>query len=106
MSLDKRSGRKQNGSVVRKHLGYSHIPRRFAQRVNDFSINVLSPYLSFHWPWFPEEVDDAEGKRRKRYPYANLMPPTTSSNRYPKPLSTSKPGIIFQHPDDIAMQHS
>ncbi|HYN78103.1 MAG TPA: hypothetical protein VES73_09965, partial [Lamprocystis sp. (in: g-proteobacteria)] len=33
----------KNGSVIRKHLGYSHIPGRFAQQVNDFTQGILSP---------------------------------------------------------------
>ena len=41
------SSESKNGSVVRKHLGYGHIPSRHAQRVNDFTQNVLSPYLNF-----------------------------------------------------------
>ena len=40
----------KNGSVVRKHLGYGHIPSRHAQRVNDFTQNVLSPYLNSTGP--------------------------------------------------------
>ena len=50
----------KNGSVVRKHLGYAHIPGRFAAQVNHFTQNVLSPYLNFHRPcFFPTEAVDA-----------------------------------------------
>ena len=34
----------KNGSVIRKHLGYGHIPSRYAERVNAFTQQVLSPY--------------------------------------------------------------
>ena len=37
----------KNGSVVRKHLGYAHIRGRYAQQVNHFTHNVLSPYVIF-----------------------------------------------------------
>jgi len=30
----------KNGSIVRKHLGYSHIPGGYASQVNDFTLNV------------------------------------------------------------------
>ena len=40
----------KNGSVIRKHLGYGHIPSRYAERVNAFTQQVLSPYLNFHRP--------------------------------------------------------
>ena len=59
----------KNGSVVRKHLGYSHIPSRYAERVNAFNQQVLSPYLNFHRPcFFPSEDVDAKGRVRKRSP--------------------------------------
>mgnify|MGYP000399794042 CR=1 FL=1 len=53
----------KNGSVVRKHLGYAHIPGRFAPKVNAFTQGVLSPYLNFHRPcFFPTEELDARGR--------------------------------------------
>ena len=64
----------KNGSVVRKHLGYAHIPGRFAQQVNHFTQNVLSSYLNFHRPcFFPTEEIDAKGRVRKRYRYEDMM---------------------------------
>lgn len=54
--------------MVRKHLGYGHIPARFAGEVNAFSQQVLSPYLNHHGPWyFPTEAIDAKGRIRKYY---------------------------------------
>ena len=51
-------------------------PSRHAQRVNDFTQNVLSPYLNFHRPcFFPSETVDAKGRRRKRYRDADIMTP-------------------------------
>jgi len=97
----------KNGSVVRKHLGYSHIPSHLAQRVNDFTVHVLTPYLNFHRPClFPEEIVDAKGKRKKRYPYANLMTPFDKLKSLPQASQYLKPGITFKQLDDIAMQHS
>lgn len=97
----------KNGSVVRKHFGYSHIPGRLAKRVNDFAINVLSPYLNYHRPClFPEEVINEKGKRRKRYPYANLMTPYDKFKSLPEATKYLKADITFQALDDIAMQHS
>ena len=39
-----------NAAVVRKHLGYDHIPQRFSARVNAFTHDVLSPFLNHHRP--------------------------------------------------------
>lgn len=97
----------KNGSVVRKHLGYAHIPGQYAQLVNGFTLNVLTPYLNFHRPcFFPEEVIDAKGRCRKRYPYANLMTPYDKLKSLPQASQYLKPGITFQTLDDIAMQCS
>lgn len=95
----------KNGSVVRKHLGYAHIPQRFAAQVNAFTIEVLSPYLNYHRPClFPEEVVDAKGKRRKRYPYANLMTPYEKLKSLPEASRYLKPGVTFAALDDIARE--
>ena len=84
----------KNGSVVRKHLGYTHIPQRFAAQVNAFTVTVLSPYLNFHRPClFAEEVVDAKGKRRKRYPYANLMTPYDKLKSLPDAVRFLNPGL-------------
>lgn len=97
----------KNGSIVRKHLGYEHIASRFAQQVNAFTVNVLSPYLNFHRPClFSEEIVDAKGKRKKRYPYTLLMTPYEKLKSLPQASQYLKPGVSFQQLDDIAMQCS
>ena len=66
----------KNGAVVRKHLGYAHIPQRFAFEVNAFCQEFLNPYLNFHRPClFAKETIDAKGKRKKRYPHDAVMTP-------------------------------
>ena len=85
----------KNGSIVRKHLGYSHIPSRFAQRVNTFSVHVLTPYLNYHRPClFAEEIVDARGKRKKRYPYALMMTPYDKLKSLPHAEQYLKPDIL------------
>jgi transposase InsO family protein len=66
----------KNGAIVRKHLGYSHIPQRYATLVNAFCAEHLNPYTNFHRPClFAETITDAKGRQRKRYPYAMMMTP-------------------------------
>ena len=66
----------KNGAVIRKHLGYAHIPQRFAAAVNTFCAEHLNPYLNFHRPClFAEEITDKKGKIRKRYPQRLVMTP-------------------------------
>jgi transposase InsO family protein len=93
----------KNGSVVRKHLGYAHIPGRFAQQVNHFTQNVLSPYLNFHRPcFFPTEEIDAKGRVRKRYRYEDMMTPYDKLKSLPNACQYLKPGVSFDQLDAIA----
>jgi transposase InsO family protein len=93
----------KNGSVIRKHLGYSHIPGRFAQHVNDFAQGILSPYLNFHRPcFFPTEAIDAKGRLRKRYPYATMTTPYEKLKSLPEATQYLKPGVTFEDLDAIA----
>lgn len=58
----------KNGAVIRKHLGYVHIPKRYARLINEFDTRYLNPYLNFHRQCaFPEETADAKGKIKKTY---------------------------------------
>lgn len=66
----------KNGAVIRKQLGYEHIPQCFAAAVNAFCAEHLNPYLNFHRPClFAEEITDQKGKIRKRYPQRLVMTP-------------------------------
>jgi len=97
----------KNGSVVRKHLGYAHIPSRFANQVNTFTQGILSPYLNFHRPCcFPTEVIDHKGRVRKRYPYSQMMTPYDKLKSLPNAASYLKPGITFEQLDAIAFSIS
>jgi transposase InsO family protein len=58
----------KNAAVVRKILGYCHIPQKFASQVNRFNHEHLVPYVNYHRPcFFPEIITDAKGKQEKRY---------------------------------------
>lgn len=97
----------KNASTVRKHLGYSHIPQRFAGRVNAFTVGVLTPYLNFHRPChFPSEYVDARGKLKKRYRYADMMTPFEKLKSLPEMEQFLKPGITLQSLNDIALKQS
>jgi len=40
----------KNGAVIRKHIGYGHIPGKYAERVQKFYTAHFNPYLNFHRP--------------------------------------------------------
>jgi hypothetical protein len=90
----------KNGAIVRKHLGYSHIPQRFAALVNAFCRDHLNPYLNFHRPClFAETITDAKGRQRKRYPYQLMMTPYEKLKSLPSAQRYLKKGITFQQLD-------
>jgi transposase InsO family protein len=69
----------KNGAVIRKCMGYSHIPQKHATRINEFYVSTLNPYLNFHRPcFFAVDTMDAKGKIKKSYPPNQIM---TSLNR-------------------------
>lgn len=93
----------KNGSVVRKHFGYAHIPGGFAGPVNAFAQEVLSPYLNFHRPcFFPTEQIDAKGRLRKHYRYEAMMTPYEKLKSLPEAAQYLKSEVTFEKLDAIA----
>ena len=87
----------KNGAVIRKTMGYSHIPQKYAVAINDFYTDALNPYLNFHRPcYFAVEEIDAKGKIRKTYPHDQIMTPwerlktTLAYENYLKPGITTE----------------
>ena len=102
-SNDNAQAESKNGAIVRKHLGYSHIPQRFAALVNAFDRDYLNPYVNFHRPClFAETITDAKGRQRKRYPYKLMMTPYEKFKSLPLAEQFLKPGITFSQLDALA----
>lgn len=93
----------KNASVVRKHLGYSHIPSRFAEQVNAFTTGTLTPYLNFHRPcFFPEITLDDKGRQRRRYRYDAMNTPYEKLKSLPNADQCLKPGVTFEQLNHLA----
>lgn len=106
-SNDNALAESKNASTVRKYLGYSHIPQRFASQVNAFTVEVLSPYLNFHRPChFPTEYTDKKGRIRKRYCYQQMMTPYEKFRSLPEAENYLKSGTILKELDAIAAKCS
>jgi len=100
-SNDNALAESKNASVVRKHLGYAHIPQYHAAQVNRFCLEYLNPYVNFHRPcFFPETITDAKGKERKRYRYEQMMTPYEKLKTLPKAAQYLKRGNTFKKMDD------
>jgi hypothetical protein len=82
---------------VRKHLGYAHIPPRFATELNEFCRQFLNPYVNFHRPcFFAQTVTDSKGRIRKRYRLENMMTPYEKLKSLPNASGFLKAGMSFE----------
>ena len=94
----------KNASVVRKWLGYAHIPQRFAGQVNAFNRDWLSPFLNYHRPClFPTEECDDKGRVRKRYRDADTMTPYDKFKSLDDVEQYLLPGVTFEQLDNAAL---
>jgi len=75
-SNDNALAESKNASVVRKHMGYSHIPQRYAQPINLFYQQCFNPWLNLHRPsMFATEIVSPKGKIVKRYKHKDVKTP-------------------------------
>jgi transposase InsO family protein/transposase len=97
----------KNGSVIRKNLGYVHIPQACADLLNSYHQTYLNPYINFHRPClFPVEEIDAKGKIKKKYLYDNINTPYEKLKSIPEVELYLRPGVSLSTLDTIAKQMS
>jgi hypothetical protein len=61
---------------LRRALGYSHIPQRYARPINEFYQSTFNPWLNLHRPClFAKEWVDDKGKITKRYAHKDVKTP-------------------------------
>lgn len=95
----------KNAAVVRKVFGYTHIPQRYAEKLNQFNQAALNPYVNYHRPClYPTTIIDAKGKQKKKYEYKNMMTPYDKFKSLPHAEQYLKDGLIFKDLDDVAMK--
>lgn len=95
----------KNGAIVRKWLGYQHIPQHFADQLNVFYRNYLNPYINYHRPcFFPVVIMDKRGKEKKSYPYKAMMTPYEKFCSLPNAEHYLKPTISFATLNTFARQ--
>nr|WP_241152869.1 hypothetical protein [Pseudomonas viridiflava] len=72
-SNDNALAERKNNSVVRQHMGYSHIPQKYAKPINKFFANTFNSWLNMHRPClFATEVVSDKGKIKKVYKHADV----------------------------------
>ena len=97
----------KNGAVIRKHIGYGHIPQQYAEQVHQFYAAHLNPYLNYHRPCgFATVTVDARGRRRRKYKPADYATPYEKLKSLPEAKQYLKPGLGFAQLDKIAKRMS
>ena len=93
-SNDNALAESKNASVVRKHMGYSHIPQQYAKPINSFYQETFNPWLNLHRPClYATSVTNAKGKIVKRYRHEDVKTPLESLVQLAASnLVTFKPG--------------
>jgi hypothetical protein len=96
-SNDNALAESKNASVVRKHMGYDHIPQKFAQPINSFYLDIFNPWLNLHRPClFATSVTLPKGKVVKRYRHEDVKTPLECLTRlHEAGLVKLKPGIAI-----------
>jgi transposase InsO family protein len=102
-SNDNALAESKNASIIRKVLGYIHIPQHHAELLNTFNQRYLNPHINYHRPClFPQTIVDKKGKEKKKYPYDLMDTPYEKLKSLEKAASYLKAGISFETMDKIA----
>jgi transposase InsO family protein len=97
----------KNGSVIRKNLGYVHIPQNCAPLLNLYHKAYLNPYINFHRPcFFPIEEVDHKGKIKKHYPYDRINTPYERLKSMPEVETFLRSGVTLEKLEIYANQMS
>ena len=97
----------KNGAVIRKTMGYGHIPQHYAAAINLFYTQALNPYLNFHRPcYFAVDTMDAKGKIKKIYPHDQIMTPWERLKSITHYETYLKPGVTAPSLDHEALSMS
>lgn len=95
----------KNGSVVRKHLGYSYLPQRSAPLINEFYQKHFTAYLNYHRPsGFATVTVDKRGKQKKTY--NSYLTPYEKLKSIENVQQYLKPEITFEKLDAVAYRIS
>jgi len=97
-SNDNALAESKNASVVRKHMGYSHIPQKYARPINAFYREVFNPWLNLHRPcMFASEKISPKGKVVKRYRHDDVKTPLECLTRLcEKGLAELRQGVTLK----------
>lgn len=97
----------KNGSIIRKHMGYHHIAKVYAQTIDRWQKEYVNVYLNFHRPCaFPVKKMNNKGKEIAVYPLDQYMIPYEKLKSLPNATSYLKEGVTFDQLDKTAYAQS
>ena len=97
----------KNGGVIRKHMGYNHIPSTYANLINGWYQEWFNSYLNYHRPCgFVTTITDHKGKERKVYKPNDYATPYMKLKSLPGANQYLKIGITFEDLDILAFAMS
>ena len=97
----------KNGAVIRKHMGYGHIPAEHAEALQKFYTAHLNPYLNWHRPCgFATVSLDGRGKRRRQYKREDYATPYEKLKSLEQAEQYLKPNLSFAQLDQLAQKMS
>lgn len=95
----------KNGAVIRKYMGYAHIPGKYSILINTFYREHMDLYLNFHRPCgFAIDKVDARGKIIKKYD--TYMTPFEKLKSITNVKQYLKPGVTIQGLEEISRKES
>ncbi len=97
----------KNGAIIRKHIGYGHIPAVHAGRIQKFYTAHFNPYLNYHRPCgFATLTTDRRGKRRRIYKPDDYRTPYEKLRSLSDAKQYLKPEVDFDQLDQFAKKIS
>jgi hypothetical protein len=93
----------KNGAIVRKSLGYGHIPNQYADAIQRFYTAHFNPYLNYHRPCgFAQVGQDAKGRQQRRYLAEDYVTPYEKLRMLPNGQRYLKDELTWARLDQIA----
>ena len=97
----------KNGAVIRKLIGYGHIPAEHAAALQKFYAAHLNPYLNYHRPCgFATVSFDARGRRKRKYKLGDYATPFQKLKSLPKAAQHLKEGVALPQLEQFARKSS
>ena len=95
----------KNGAVIRKYMGFAHIPKKYSAAINAFYREHMDTYLNYHRPCgFAIEKVDIRGKIVKKYDL--YMTPFERLKSIENVEQYLKHGVTIQGLEEISRKES